>query len=142
MPVLPWCGVAPFGGMTMPSATASPCLSGRVVPAVAAACWLVTFACPCVAAEPLGRGLEAACRLTGTAGCRCSFATVETVLSFAEAADLLLGYYQTIPHARYPVLLDRLLRQCAGEATYPEADTSSGLPVSAGPLPGRTAWRP
>lgn len=114
-----------------------------VVAAATAACWSAAIPSPCAAAEPPGRTVEADCRLTETAGCRCSFAAVETLLSFAEAADLLLGYYESVRSERYPALLDRLLRQCAGEATYPEADAADAGPASARPPPAaRTAWRP
>ena len=112
----------------------------RIVLIFAAGCWLAAGAHSGAAAEPPGRSMDAACRLTEAAGCNCSFAHVETMLTFGEAAALILGYYQAVPYARYTVLLDRLLRQCAGEADFPEdaaaVSTSAGLP------PARTAWRP
>jgi hypothetical protein len=57
------------------------------------------------------------CRTTAQAGCQCSFATLETPFTFAEAAGVVATYYQEFPDERYYRLLERFLRQCAGETS-------------------------
>jgi len=59
------------------------------------------------------------CRATAQAGCQCSFATLETPFTFAEAAGVIATYYQEFPDERYYRLLERFLRQCAGEISSP-----------------------
>ncbi len=59
------------------------------------------------------------CRTTAQAGCQCSFATLETPFTFAEAAGMVATYYQEFPDERYYRLLERFLRQCAGEISAP-----------------------
>jgi hypothetical protein len=61
----------------------------------------------------------ASCRTSAQAGCQCSFATLETPFTFAEAARVIATYYQEFPDERYYRLLERFLRQCAGEITPP-----------------------
>ena len=56
---------------------------------------------------------EAFCRLSAAAGCECSFRSLETRLTFSEAAGVILIYYRDFPDERYSGLLERLLRQCA-----------------------------
>jgi hypothetical protein len=59
------------------------------------------------------------CRATVQAGCQCSFATLETPFTFAEAAGVVATYYREFPDERYSRLLERFLRQCAGEIMPP-----------------------
>jgi hypothetical protein len=56
---------------------------------------------------------EAFCRSSTPAGCECSFRSLEAVLTFSEAAGVILIYYRDFPDERYSGLLERLLRQCA-----------------------------
>lgn len=59
----------------------------------------------------------ASCQVSARAGCQCSLATLETPLTFSEAAGVISIFYQNFPDERYSRLLDDLLRQCAGEMT-------------------------
>lgn len=59
------------------------------------------------------RPKEASCRSTASAGCECSFGSLETTLTFGQAADVVLIYYRDFPDDQYSKLLQRFLRQCA-----------------------------
>ena len=66
------------------------------------------------AAETGPDGPEGAfCRSSATVGCECSFGSLETTLTFGQAADVVLIYYRDFPDDRYSGLLQRFLRQCA-----------------------------
>lgn len=56
------------------------------------------------------------CRVpNGTGICRCSLSSIETELTFGEAAGVVELYYRGFPDERYNTLLISLLRQCSGD---------------------------
>jgi hypothetical protein len=64
-------------------------------------------------------GELAACRPSAN-GCQCSFADIETILTFGEAAENVLLYFTHAQAAdEYPLLMSHLLRQCLGQAVAP-----------------------
>ena len=79
-----------------------------------------------------GKPEQAICRLDGQQSCACSFSTIETPLTFGQAAELILLYFREFPDDRYSTLLERLLQQCGGASL----DAVPRLP-KAGALLGR-----
>jgi hypothetical protein len=56
------------------------------------------------------------CRVpSGTGICRCSLSSIETELTFSEAAGVVELYYRGFPDERYTTLLISLLHQCSGD---------------------------
>ena len=70
---------------------------------------------------------EAFCRSSASAGCECSFRSLETRLTFSEAAGVVLIYYRDFPDERYSGLLERLLRQCADSDWRPAPTTEATI---------------
>ncbi|MCF4130001.1 hypothetical protein [Methylobacterium sp. SyP6R] len=58
-------------------------------------------------------GLEGNCRFTPTRGCECFLSSVETPLSFGEAAGIVEIYHRQFPDDRFEALLIRLFRACS-----------------------------
>ena len=71
----------------------------------------------------------AACR-PEPAGCHCSFVNMESDFSFAQAADAVLIYYRRVRDDRFALLMQQLLRQCAGEDPPPVLFPQAGPPPS------------
>jgi hypothetical protein len=56
------------------------------------------------------------CRVpTGTGICSCSLSSIETQLSFGEAASTVELFYRGFPDESYVALLVSMLKQCSGE---------------------------
>ena len=68
---------------------------------------------------PWVAGELAACRPSAN-GCECSFTSMETILTFGDAAESVLFYYTQAQAAdEYPALMSNLLRQCLGQVVAP-----------------------
>ncbi len=75
-----------------------------------------------------GKPEQASCRLDAQQSCACSFSTIETPLTFGEAAELILLYFREYPDDQYSTLLENLLQQCGGASLdavprFPNAGT-------------------
>jgi hypothetical protein len=75
---------------------------------------------------------SAFCQVSARAGCQCSFATMETPLTFSEAAGTILILYENFPDERYSRLLEDFLHQCAGEVV-PAARSQTPKTISGDP---------
>jgi hypothetical protein len=87
-----------------------------------------------VAGEPRHLTEVGLCRVPpGTGICTCSLSSIETQLTFGEAASTVELFYRDFPDESYVNLLVSLLKQCSGEP--PSAPTQSrmllNIPISA-----------
>ena len=83
------------------------------------------------------------CRIRPGSACECSFGSIETTLTFSEAAEVVLIYYKDFPDERYARLLETFLSQCGGRSLGPAAPAPTATitelsgPTSARPTPLR-----
>ena len=68
---------------------------------------------------------SASCHVSTTSECECSFAAIETTLTFSEAAGVLLIYYRNFPDERHAGLLEHLLLQCVGGSPPPASPAAT-----------------
>ena len=95
---------------------------------------------------PWAPGILASCRSRAGA-CECSFASMETILTFGEAAESVLLYYKHAQAAdKYPLPMSHMLRECLGQAVAPIVFPFVGMEVytrldARGPTSGTGAER-
>ena len=79
-----------------------------------------------VAGEPKHLTEVGLCRVPpGTGICTCSLSSIETQLTFGEAASTVELFYRDFPDESYVNLLVSLLKQCSGES--PSAPVQSRM---------------
>lgn len=73
--------------------------------------------------------LEGNCRFTQPRGCECFLSSIETPLSFGEAAGTVELYYRQHPDERLEALLLRLFQGCSAPLQWTSKRTISPSPI-------------
>ena len=79
------------------------------------------------------------CRIVPGAGiCMCSLSSIETQLTFGEAAGVVELFYRSFPDESYVELLGSLLKQCSGWEARRSVRPRPGQNVTISESPDRT----